>query len=327
MFDVTSIGEILIDFTETKNNYDGTVNFARNPGGAPANVLGALVKFNRRVAFIGKVGNDSFGHYLQQVLIDSGIDTNGLKFSNEVRTTLAFVHLDDEGDRSFSFYRNPGADMMLQIEEVDQEIINQSKIVHFGSLSLTDEPARTATLESIKHAKEMGKIISFDPNYRSQLWKSVNLAKEMIIKGLLKSDIVKLSEEEYHLLVGEMEFRKGTDYLMKEYQIPLLFVTLGNEGCLFRHGKDFGKMNSFNVKAVDTTGAGDAFLGGILHRLTEYNIPPSQLKACEVVEMAKFANTVAALSVTKKGGIPSMPTLEEVEGVLCLEGSVKIDEI
>ncbi|NHC41571.1 carbohydrate kinase [Bacillus sp. MM2020_1] len=320
MFDVTSIGELLIDFTQTKSADDETISFVRNPGGAPANVLAVLAKFHRRVAFIGKVGSDSFGQYLQQVLIDSGIHTHGLKFCDEVRTTLAFVHLDEKGDRSFSFYRNPGADMMLQTEEVDKEIITQSKIVHFGSISLSDEPARTATFESIKQAKEMGKIISFDPNYRSHLWKSEDNAKEMIKKGLLNSDIVKLSEEEYHLLMGEMEFREGTEYLTKEYQIPLLFITLGNEGCLFRHGKDFLKMNGFKVKAVDTTGAGDAFLGGILHKFIEYKVHPSLLKVCEVVEMATFANTVASLSVTKNGGIPSMPTLDEVDDLLYLEG-------
>lgn len=211
--------------------------------------------------------------------------------------------------------------MMLQTEEVDKEIITQSKIVHFGSISLSDEPARTATFESIKQAKEMGKIISFDPNYRSQLWKSEDHAKEMMKKGLLNSDIVKLLEEEYHLFMGAMEFREGTEYLTKEYQIPLLFITLGNEGCLFRHGKDFVKMNAFNVKAVDTTGAGDAFLGGMLHKFIEYKVHPSLLKGCEVVEMATFANNVASLSVTKNGDIPSMPSLDEVDDLLYLEGS------
>lgn len=321
MFDVTAIGELLIDFTQTRNAEDGTVSFVWNPGGAPANVLAALAKFNRKAAFIGKVGNDSFGHYLEQVLIDSGIDTQGLTFPNEIPTTLAFVHLNDEGDRSFSFYRNPGADMMLQTEEVDHEILSQSKIIHFGSLSLTDEPARTATFEAIKQAKAMGKIISLDPNYRSQLWKSEEHAKKMMKKGLLNADVVKLSEEEFHLLAGEMEFREGTDYLMREFQLSLLFVTLGNEGCLFRHGEDFGKISGYKVKAVDTTGAGDAFLGGILHKVIEYNVHPSQLKLSEVVDMATFANNVAALSVTKKGGIPSMPQLKEVEELLNLEGS------
>jgi fructokinase len=321
MFDVTAIGELLIDFTQTRNSDEETVSFVRHPGGAPANVLAALAKLNRKVAFIGKVGNDSFGQYLEKVLIDSGIDTKGLNFSNEIPTTLAFVHLNEEGDRSFSFYRNPGADMMLQTEEVDHEILGQSKIVHFGSLSLTDEPARTATFAAIEQAKAMGKIISFDPNYRSQLWKSEDHAKKMMKKGLLYADIVKLSEEEFHLLAGGRESREGTDYLMKENQLSLLFVTVGNEGCFFRRGEDFGKMSGFKVKAVDTTGAGDAFLGGILHKLIEFNVHPSQLKLREVVEMAEFANIVAGLSVTKKGGIPSMPLFEKVEQLLNREGS------
>ncbi|WP_409291316.1 carbohydrate kinase family protein [Peribacillus sp. SCS-37] len=320
MFDVTAIGEVLIDFTQTKNTDEEKVSFVRNPGGAPANVLAALAKLKRKTAFIGKVGNDSFGQYLQKVLIDSGVDTKGLSFSNEIPTTLAFVHLDEEGDRSFSFYRSPGADMMLQTEEVDTEILHQSKVVHFGSLSLTDEPARTASLAALEHAKAMGKIISFDPNYRSQLWKSENHARVMMKKGLQQADIVKLSEEEFYLLAGGKELREGTDYLMKENQVSLLFVTTGSGGCIFRRGEDFGKVGGMKIKAVDTTGAGDAFVGGILHKVIEFNVHPSQLKLHEVTEMARFANIVAALSVTKKGGIPSMPSLEKVEQLLNSEG-------
>ncbi|GGJ59825.1 fructokinase [Anoxybacillus voinovskiensis] len=316
MYDVTALGELLIDFTPSDHSDKGNILFETNPGGAPANVLVALSKLDKKTAFIGKVGNDQFGHFLRSVLQEHNIDTSNLLFSDHVNTTLAFVHLDENGDRSFSFYRNPGADIMLDRDEINEELIKQSRIFHFGSLSLTNDPAATATFTALLYAKKHKKIISYDPNLRIPLWESLDDAKEMMLKGLEYADIVKLSEEELEFLTGYSDVVKGTEVLHAQYDTSLIFVTLGSKGCFYRSKKDHGSKEGFRVKAIDTTGAGDAFLGGVLYKLLETNKPLHELTTPDLVGIVTFANALGALATEEKGGIPSMPTMEQVERLL-----------
>ncbi|RBW70788.1 PfkB family carbohydrate kinase [Bacillus taeanensis] len=313
MYDVTALGELLLDFTPNGTSENGSLLLERNPGGAPANVLAALAKLNKQTAFIGKIGNDQFGHFLHEVLKENHINTNGLIFSKDINTTLAFVHLDADGDRSFSFYRNPGADMTLDSKEINKEIIRNSRIFHFGSISMTHEPAAAATLEAVKYAKEQGKIISFDPNLRMSLWDTPDHAKQKILEGLEFADVLKISEEEFQFITGYTDLEEGTKYLCSHYGVSLVFVTMGKKGCFYRIGDYTSIKEGFKVNAVDTTGAGDAFCGGVLYKLIEKGEHPSQLKVFEVENIALFANALAATSTTKKGGIPSMPSLSQVE--------------
>jgi fructokinase len=316
MNDVVALGELLIDFTPYGISESGNSLFERNPGGAPANVAVALSKLKNKTAFIGMVGNDEFGTFLKNVLEDNGVNTVGLKFNNKVNTTLAFVHLKSNGDRNFSFYRNPGADMMITTNDIDFDIIGSSKVFHFGSLSLTDEPSRSAALAAVKFAKNNGIIISYDPNLRPQLWKSLELAKEMIVLGLDFADILKVSEEELEFITGTKELNEGTDILFNA-GIRLIMVTLGEKGCFYRYEGGFGLVEAFKVNAVDTTGAGDAFLGAVLHKLSDSSINQIvNMKKAEMEEVIKFANAVGALVTTKKGAIPAMPAMDEIDGFI-----------
>ncbi|PFO00916.1 carbohydrate kinase [Bacillus sp. AFS076308] len=312
MFDVTALGEVLIDFTPAGKSESGEVQFERNAGGAPANVLAALAKLGKKTAFIGKVGNDQFGHYLHSALGKNGINTKGLVFSNEINTTLAFVHLDEQGDRSFSFYRNPGADMMLKEQEVNLELLDHTRIFHFGTISMTHEPAASATLMAIKYAKEKGQLISFDPNLRVNLWGDLSRAKEMFTIGLGYANVLKISEEELDFISGTKDPDKGTAYIYDQFHTELIFVTMGGEGCFYRLGEKVGKCSGYEVVSIDTTGAGDAFLAGILYQLIEKNQSLSDLSLNDVEEMASFANAVGALATTKKGAISAMPSVEEI---------------
>ncbi len=318
MFDVTALGEILIDFTPAGLSNQGNICFERNPGGAPANVLASISKLGGTTAFIGKVGNDMFGHYLCDVLKSHNIDASGVKFSERVRTTLAFVQLADNGDRSFSFYRNPGADTMLEPSEVDYEIIKNSKVFHFGSLSLTEEPSKTATLEALKFAKANGCTISYDPNLRPRLWESLEHARREIISVLEFADILKVSEEELEFITGEKDLEKGTKVFSEKYGIGLILVTLGPEGCFYRLGEATGAKPTFSeIKPVDTTGAGDSFLGGLLFSMLSRGIlKPAQLEVPVLDEMLTFSNAVASLCTAKKGAIPAMPDLEQVKALI-----------
>ncbi|WP_449538880.1 PfkB family carbohydrate kinase [Ferdinandcohnia sp. Marseille-Q9671] len=313
MYGVTALGELLIDFTPSGQSDRGNVLFETNPGGAPANVLVALSKLGVKTSFIGKVGQDHFGMFLKNTLENMNVDTNNLLLSNEANTTLAFVHLDSTGDRSFSFYRESGADILLKEAEVSEQQIKNSTIFHFGSLSLTHEPAATATFTALKYAKKHGVLISYDPNLRLQLWDSVDRAKEMIMKGLEYADIVKLSEEELLFITGTDDVEKGTELLQLQYQSPLILVTLGPRGSFFRSTTSFGRVGGFPVNVVDTTGAGDAFVGGTLFKILEKNTKLDQLTKGDLVEVLTFANATGALATTNKGGIPSMPTLEQIE--------------
>lgn len=312
MYDVTGLGELLIDFTPAGNSSAGNVLFERNPGGAPPNVLAAIARLGGRGAFIGKVGADQFGHFLKRVLDENNIESGGLVFSPDENTTLAFVHLDDKGDRSFSFYRKPGADTTLQPGEVDLELIRQSGIFHFGSLTLTAEPARSATLRALEYAKQQGKIVSYDPNWRPPLWESEAAAKAGMLLGLRFADIVKVSEEELGFLTGEKDLEKGSALLF-DSGIRLVVVTLGPKGCFYRCAEGTGRLPTYDVKVVDTTGAGDAFFGGLLYSISKLGKKLEEVSLDEVAEMVDFSNAVGALCTTKRGGIPAMPYPEEVE--------------
>lgn len=312
MYDLVALGELLIDFTPIGSSETGNPRFEANPGGAPANVLAALVKLGKKGAFIGMVGKDQFGDFLRETLISNGIDATGLKVSSTVNTTLAFVHLDSSGDRSFSFYRNPGADMMLDSATVDFELIKKTKIFHCGSLSLTDEPARSATLAAIRFARENGKIISYDPNYRPPLWNSAGEARKQIQSLLTFTDILKVSEIELDLITGTGDLAKGSA-MLSDCGISLILVTLGPQGCFYRYPGGTGKLEAYQVKTVDTTGAGDAFLGGVLYWLSELTLEEiRRLDRGKLEEIVNFGNAMGGLATTKNGAIPAMPEMEQV---------------
>lgn len=316
MYDVVALGELLIDFSPIGNSDKGNVIFECNPGGAPANVLAALAKLGKNTSFIGKVGDDQFGLFLKSVLDGSEINTDGLVFSKDINTTLAFVHLDNQGDRSFSFYRKPGADMSLNIEEVDLKLIENCRIFHFGSISMTDEPSKGATIKAVEFAKTLGKSISFDPNLRPSLWRNLNIAKETIEEGLKYADILKLSEEELEFLTGTEDLIEGTEIIRNKYDIALIFITLGSEGCFYRIDDYVGKVDGYKVNAIDTTGAGDGFFGGILYSILEIKKDLKEIKHEEIEKAIKFANALGGLVTTKIGGIPAMPELNEIEQLI-----------
>jgi fructokinase len=311
MYDVVALGELLIDFTPAGKSENGNTLFEMNPGGAPANVLTVVTKLGGKSAFIGKVGDDQFGHFLRQVLENNNIETKGLKNTILANTTLAFVHLDKSGERSFTFYRNPGADMMLNNDDIDLSLIDNSKIFHFGSLSLTDEPSRTATLTALKYAKRNNKIISYDPNWRPTLWKDEKSAKKEMFFPLKYVDIVKLSLEEMQFLTGESNIQIASDILYN-MGIKLVLVTLGQDGCYYKHSSGYGQIPAYSVDVVDTTGAGDAFLGGVLYNISKIGYSLEKVSRREIEKIIEFSNAVGGLCTTKKGAIPAMPTMEDV---------------
>jgi fructokinase len=313
MFDVCALGELLIDFTPSGVNDQGVALFARNPGGAPANVLAMMNKLGSKTAFIGKTGDDEFGRFLEQTLVGTGIDTGGLVLDPAYRTTLAFVHLSEGGDRSFSFYRREGADLMLRWEEVNKSIISDSKMFHFGSVSLSGKPCRDTVHGAVHYAKSRGKIISYDPNYRPLLWPNETEAKTEIGKLLDDADILKVSEEEMILLTGETELEKGAS-LLTEKGPAIVLVSLGVKGVYYRCTAGSGHLPAYDVKTIDTTGAGDAFLGAVLFRLRDKSC--GELKTIsqeELADIVDFANAVGSLTTTKKGAIPALPTADEIE--------------
>lgn len=311
MTDVTALGEVLIDFTPYGTSEAGRNLFEQNPGGAPANVLAALSKMGRKTAFIGKVGDDLHGAFLRKTLEDLDIDTSGMITDPDFFTTLAFVGLEN-GERSFSFARKPGADTQLRPDEIRADLLKQTKIFHFGSLSLTDEPARSATLFAVKMAKENGALISYDPNYRAPLWQDEETAKKQMRSVVPYVDIMKISDEECTLLTDEKDPETAAAKLLQQ-GVRCAFVTLGKDGALLKT-KDLTAVEpGLSGKAVDTTGAGDSFWGGILYEFVSKNLSPDSIDEDTAHEMLRFANTVAGLCVQKRGAIPAMPTLEEVE--------------
>ena len=319
MADIAALGEILIDFTRSGTRPGGNALFECNPGGAPANVAVCAAKLGVKAAFIGCVGNDMFGSFLRQTLASHGVSASSLVTSRERNTTLAFVSNDASGDRSFSFYRNFGADTDLRAEDMDMNLVRSSRIFHFGSLSLTDEPSRSATIAALDAAKEAGVTVSFDPNLRPALWKSLDDAREQIESVMNRADIVKISEEELLFLTGENTISRGAFLLAGRYGIPLLLVTLGAEGAFYRTDRFEGRVPAFGAgNVVDTTGAGDCFLGAFL---SEFLASGSDLRSADadaVGRCACFASAAAGICVTRRGAIDGMPSRGEVEALLAL---------
>ena len=305
MYDVIALGELLIDFASKSVDAAGYPTMAANPGGAPGNFLAALNAYGAKTAFLGKVGDDTFGHLLLGTLNQAGIETKGIVVDPDVFTTLAFVTFDDKGDRSFSFARKPGADTQLRWEEVDKSLIDETKVFHFGTLSLTDEPVRTTTQKAVAYAREQGKLITYDPNLRKPLWKSEEEAKEQILWGLYQADVVKISDEEVEFLWG-CSPEDGADKLLNEYGVGLAMVTLGPKGCYPKTANAVCNAPGPKVSPIDTTGAGDIFGGSAVSRLLELNKPLAELTAEDLAYIGYFATTAASLSTEFSGGIPSI---------------------
>lgn len=306
MIDVVALGELLIDFASVGADPDGYPTMKANPGGAPGNFLAALNACGAKTAFLGKVGTDAFGQLLLATLRRAGIETRGIVADDAVFTTLAFVTFDASGDRSFSFARKPGADTRLCWEEVNVELIDEAKVFHFGTLSLTDEPVRTATRRAVAYAKGKGKRITFDPNLRKPLWDSEARAREEILWGLSQADVVKISDDEVDFLWGCTP-EEGAERLLRDYGVALAMVTLGPKGCLLRNRAAAVTAKSPKVSPIDTTGAGDIFGGSAVARLLELGKAPEDLGAAELSYIADYAATAASLSTEASGGIPSIP--------------------
>lgn len=314
-YDVTALGELLIDFTSSGISAQGNPLFEANPGGAPCNVLAMLQKLGKKTAFIGKVGNDIFGKMLCEKVEATGIDISALRMDDAVNTTLAFVQTMEDGDREFSFYRNPGADMMLTASEVDEEKIKDAKIFHFGTLSMTSEGVEEATVRAIETAKESGCLLSFDPNYRPPLWSSEEKAKEKIAYGLSVCDILKISDNEIEFMTGTSDIDEGIAIIRKKYNIPLVFATLGKDGskayykdlCVYVEGMQ-------NPDTIETTGAGDTFCANALNYVLEHGM--ENLTEDNLRELLTFANAAASLITTRKGALCVMPEKEEIENYI-----------
>lgn len=311
MYEITALGESLIDFTPSGTSEAGMRIFEQNPGGAPANALAVFAKFGEKAAFIGKVGNDMHGLFLKETMEKAGIDTKGMIISDKVFTTLAFVSLNEQGEREFSFARKPGADTCLMEQEVNVDIIKDSKILHIGSLSLTDEPCRSATFYALQQAKDAGKIISYDPNYRALLWESVESAIAGMRSPLDYVDVMKISDEETKLLT-DIEDPEGAAKALLAKGVSLVAVTLGKDGAYVCTKEGGAVVPGFESKVVDTTGAGDSFWGGFLYQLAKSGKRPEEVTLEEAKTFARFGNAVASLCVEKRGGIPAMPTMEQV---------------
>lgn len=316
-FDVVALGELLIDFTENGASAQGNTLFEACPGGAPCNMLAMLRKLRKKCAFIGKVGNDMFGRLLRQVILDAGIQADALILDDEIPTTLAFVKTLPDGDREFSFYRKPGADMMLTEAELPLDLIQNAKIFHFGTLSMTHPGIRAATIRAVEYARENGALISFDPNLRPPLWDNLELAREQIAWGLARCDILKIADNELEFMTGEQDYEKGAAILRRQYpNIQVLNVTAGAHGSFsFYADQEPVYVPGFTLGGtIETTGAGDTFCASVLSFLLENGITgltPEQRK-----DMLRFANAAAYIVTTRKGAIRAMPEREEVEQLL-----------
>ena len=309
-YDVIALGELLIDFTMNGQSEQGNNMFEACPGGAPCNVLALLNKMGKKTAFIGKVGKDQFGALLRDTITEAGIDASNLMVDENVNTTLAFVHTFPDGDREFSFYRNPGADMMLTADEVNPEVVKDTKVFHFGTLSMTHEGVREATKKAVETAKANCCLVSFDPNLRPPLWSSLDLAKEQMEYGFGKCDILKISDNEIQFVSGKEDYDEGIAYLQETYNIPLILLTMGKDGSRAYYKDMRVERPGFSVKAIETTGAGDTFCGSSLNYLVDHDF--ENLTEEQLGEMLTFANAAAALVTTKKGAIKAMPVKEEV---------------
>lgn len=316
MYDVVALGELLIDFAPVSTDESGYPTIKAQPGGAPGNFLAALQKYGCSTALIGKVGADSFGKLLLGTMTEKGISTQGIIADPTVFTTLAFVTLDATGNREFSFARKPGADTCLTAEEVPYDLLDGCSVFHFGTLSLTSEPARTATRKAVAYAKEHGKRISFDPNLRKPLWPNDEAAKEQMEWGLHQSDIVKISDEEIEFLWG-LSPEEGAQKLLNEYGVRLVYATLGPKGCHFANRNGCGEVASpAGIHVVDTTGAGDIFGGSAMSRFLRLAKAPEELTVEEMRAVTRFACCAASLSTQTHGGINSVPEEAAVEAIV-----------
>ena len=310
--DVVALGELLIDFTENGISSQGNPLFEANPGGAPCNVLAMLTKLGHKTAFIGKVGNDFFGKQLEDAIKEIGINVTGLRKDDKVHTTLALVHTYPDGDRDFSFYRDPRADMMLTEEEIPEELILETRIFHFGTLSMTHENVRRATKKAVAIAKQAGAIISFDPNIREPLWNSMDEAREQVLYGLGLCHILKISDNEIQWLTGEEDYSDGVNWIRERYQIPLILVSMGREGSRAYYNEMMVEVKPFlQDNTIETTGAGDTFCGCVLHYVCEHGI--NGLKEENLAEMLTFANAAASIITTRKGALRVMPEEKEIK--------------
>ena len=311
MYDLIALGELLIDFASKSVDAAGYPTMAANPGGAPGNFLAALNAYGKKTAFLGKVGDDAFGHLLLGTMNQAGIETKGIVVDPTVFTTLAFVTFDETGDRSFSFARKPGADTQLTWEEVDKTMIDDAKVFHFGTLSLTGEPARTTTQKAVAYAKEKGKLITCDPNLRKPLWATMEEAKEQILWSLQQADVVKISDDEVDFLWG-CSPEEGADKLLNEFGVSLAMVTLGPKGCYLKTANAVCTAPGPKVSPIDTTGAGDIFGGSAVSRLLDLGKDIADLTEEDLAFIGRFATTAASLSTEFIGGIPSIQDKEVV---------------
>ena len=315
MYDVVALGELLIDFIQNGYSENRTPLFAANPGGAPCNVLAMLTKLGYKTAFIGKVGADAFGRMLMQAVKDQGIDTDNLVIDEVVHTTLAFVHTEEDGDRSFSFYRNPGADMMLRWDEVKQEILADTKIFHFGTLSMTDEQIENVTKKAVQKAKDKGAVISFDPNLRPPLWKNLEDAKRQMWYGISQCDILKISDDEIEFLTGTADIDKGVEQIMEQSHPTLICATMGKHGSkAYYNGKSIFCEPFLREDTIETTGAGDTFMACVLNAVLENGI--DSLNDKDLLDMLEFANAASSIITTRKGALKVMPKKQEIIEVI-----------
>ncbi|HIQ77276.1 MAG TPA: carbohydrate kinase [Candidatus Faecousia excrementipullorum] len=312
MTDITAVGEILIDLTQNGVNHQGIPQFAANPGGAPANLAVAAARLGAATAFIGKVGNDSFGAFLRKTLSDNRVDVSGMVTDPVQPTTLAVVALDAQGERNFSFYRNHSADVNLEPGEISSEQLANTRILHFGSVSLTADPARSATLATVRSAREQGAIISYDPNYRESLWPDRETAVEWMLQPLPLVDVLKVSDEELPLLAGTGDLEEGTR-ILAEQGIRLVLVTLGPDGAFYRFQEKTGCVPGVKCRVGDTNGAGDTFFGAALAQLAKFS-QLEQVTISQLEEILAYANKAASITTSRCGAIPAMPAYEEVFG-------------
>lgn len=316
-YDVIALGELLIDFTQNGFSAQGNGLFEANPGGAPCNVLSMLNQLGKKTSFIGKVGNDQFGLTLKKTLEELGIGTENLMMDDEVHTTLALVHTFDDGDRDFSFYRNPGADMMLRADEVSEELVKDTKVFHFGTLSMTHDEVKAATKKAVQLAKDAGAVITFDPNLREPLWDSLDHAKEEIRWGLGQCDVLKISDNEIQWLTGEEDFTSGVEKIREEFDISLILVSMGKDGSRAYYKDEMVEVKPFLQKnTIETTGAGDTFCACVINYVLEHGL--TELTADQLKEMLTFANAAASIITTRKGALRVMPTKQEVLDFIAL---------
>lgn len=313
--DVVALGELLIDFTENGMSAQGNPLFEANPGGAPCNVLAMLSRLGHKTAFVGKVGQDFFGQQLEKAIREVGIDASGLRRDPEVHTTLALVHNTPDGDRDFSFYRNPGADMMLREDELPEPLIKEARIFHFGTLSMTHEGVRQATKKAIRIAKEAGALISFDPNLREPLWNSLEDAKEQVLYGLGQCDILKISDNEIQWLSGEQDFDAGVRWIRARFSIPLILVSMGRDGSRAYYQDKIVEVKPFlQPTTIETTGAGNTFCACVLHYILLHGL--QELTETDLWVMLRYANAAASIITTRKGALRVMPKPEEIKQLL-----------